>query len=541
MSDTTELEQPKTGIEALRVIDVGVESVTLAAEDGAEFVVPRGTWPGADPTKDQTVDAFVDREDEPHYASVQMGERLGVLNRLETCAREGTEIQGEVIAKVKSGFAVDVGVRAFLPSSQATLRPGGFVPDLVGETLAFQIDTLQTKRMNVVLTRRKILEAERSAAAEQTLARLHEGEVIEGQVVSFTNYGMFVDVGGVDGLVHSSDVRWGRSVDPKSVFELGATIKVKVLEINRAEGKVQLGTKQLTEDPWLRAADELPVGRRLTGTVVSLTKYGAFFEVLPGVEGMVHVSEMSWTERISDPKKIVEAGESHEVVVLDVDSENRRLSLGLKQARPNPWEEWAAKYTNGLEVNGPVSSVTEFGVFINLEPGLDGLVHVSDIRWGERVDKPSELFKKGDEIKAVVLKLDSESQRLSLGIKQLTEDPWKAVAAKYKRGTVISGKVTRLADFGAFVQLEPESLEGLVHVSQLSVDRVEKPADVVTVGQEIEVMVINVDKRQRKVALSVKAIHEGLDDDYKDYMQDEAADFGNPLAAALEKASSKDP
>ncbi|MEO1173539.1 MAG: S1 RNA-binding domain-containing protein, partial [Myxococcota bacterium] len=472
--------------------------------------------------------------------SVQMGERLSLLQSLEAAARDNGEIRGEVVAKVKSGFAVDVGVRAFLPASQATLRPGGFVPDLVGQTLNFQIDTLQLKRMNVVLTRRSILETERAAAAEETLKRLHEGEVVEGQVVSFTNYGMFVDVGGIDGLVHSSDVRWGRSVDPKSVFELGATIKVKVLEVNRAESKVQLGTKQLTDDPWLRVADELPVGRRLSGRVVSLTKYGAFLEVLPGVEGMVHVSEMSWTERVSDPKKIVKAGESHEVVVLDVDQENRRLSLGLKQALPNPWEQWAAKYAIGTEVSGPVSSVTEFGVFINLEPGLDGLVHVSDIRWGERVDKPSELFKKGDDVKAVVLKLDGESQRLSLGIKQLSEDPWKAVASRYKRGTVIKGKVTRLADFGAFVQLEPESVEGLIHISQLSVDRVEKPADVVAVGQDVEAMVVNVDRRQRKVSLSMRAVHEGLDDDYKDYMQDDAADFGNPLAAALQKATAKD-
>ncbi|MEM6731617.1 MAG: S1 RNA-binding domain-containing protein, partial [Myxococcota bacterium] len=374
-------EEPAVGLEELRVHAIDEEHVVLVDEAGLRLPVPKATWPGALPEIGASVDAFVDREDEPAYASVVMAERLRTYAAIEKAAEEKSELEGEVIAKVKSGFSVDVGVRAFLPASQATLRPGGLVPELVGQRLSFNVDSFQPRRMNLVLTRRPILEEERAVAAKETLSRLSEGEVIDGQVVSFTNYGMFVDIGGLDGLVHSSDVRWGRTVDPKGVYELGQKIQVKVLEVDRPKEKIQLGVKQLSEDPWLRASDELPEGRRVSVTVVSLTKYGAFVEVQPGLEGMVHVSEMSWTERVNDPKQKVKVGETVEVVVLDVDHENRRLSLGLKQAQPNPWEAWSAKYTKGLNVTGPVTSITEFGVFISVEPGLDGLVHVSDMKW----------------------------------------------------------------------------------------------------------------------------------------------------------------
>ncbi|MEL6546083.1 MAG: 30S ribosomal protein S1 [Myxococcota bacterium] len=526
---------PKVGIETLSVGTSDETITTLIADDGVQFQVPRSSWSEL-PTEGSSVRAFVDREDEPFFASVKMAEQLSTYDALESAAKAGDEVEGVVVAKVKSGFSVDIGVRAFLPASQATLRQGGLVPELVGERLNFKIDSFQSKRMNVVLTRRPILEAQRADAAKETLNRLSEGEVIGGEVVSFTNYGMFVDVGGVDGLVHQSDVRWGRSVDPKTVFQLGQRIDVKVLSVDRASGKVQLGTKQLSEDPWLKASDEYPEGRRIAGRVVSLTKYGAFVEVQPGLEGMIHVSEMSWTERVSDPKKVVSVGDQVEVVVLDVDHENRRMALGLKQAQPNPWEAWAAKYANGTKVSGPVTSITEFGVFVSLEPGLDGLVHVSDMKWNERVEDPKTLYKKGDEVEAVVLKLDSAGQRMSLGVKQLTEDPWKSIAKRYSRGTAVKGKVTRIADFGAFVEIE-DGLEGLVHISQLSVDRVEKPGDVVTVNQEVETLVVAVDRKQRKIGLSMRAVHEGLDDDYRDYLQNDDAGFANPLANALANVS----
>lgn len=529
----------RVGVETLTVAAYDGETVTLVDENGGRFAVPRASWSHGEPEEGATVAAFVDREDEPFFASISMAEELRIYDAIEAAAKNGTELEGDVVAKVRSGFSVDVGVRAFLPASQATLRPGGSVPELVGQRLRFHVETFQPKRMNVVLTRRAILEAERQETAKATLARLTEGEVVKGQVVSFTPYGMFVDIGGIDGLVHQSDLRWGRPLDPKSAYALGQEVEVKVLAVDKAAAKVQLGIKQLGEDPWLRASDEYPQGRRIRGKVVSLTKYGAFVEVQPGLEGMVHVSEMSWTERVNDPKRIVSVGEAIDVVVLDVDHENRRMSLGLKQAQPNPWEAWAAQYVNGTRVSGPVTSITEFGVFVNVEPGLDGLVHVSDMKWNERVEDPKALFKKGDEVEAVVLKLDSEGQRLSLGIKQLSEDPWKSIVKRYSRGTAIKGKVTRLADFGAFVEVE-QGLEGLVHVSQLSVERVEKPAEVVTVGQEVEALVINVDRKQRKVSLSMRAVHEGLDDDYRDYLQDEAPGFGNPLAEALSKASGKD-
>ncbi len=528
----------KVGLETLKLAEIDDGSLALVDGDGVRFTVPRTSWAGGEPVQGAEVEAFVDREEEPFYASLLMAEQLRTYERIEDAAKNGTELEGEVVAKVKSGFAVDVGVRAFLPASQATLRPGGLVPELVGERLRFRVESFQSKRMNLVLTRRPILEEERQVAAKETLARLTESEVLEGQVVSFTNYGMFVDIGGVDGLVHQSDVRWGRPLDPKTAYELGQKIEVKVLSVERAAGKVQLGIKQLSEDPWLRASDEYPAGRRIPAKVVSLTKYGAFVEVQPGLEGMVHVSEMSWTERVNDPKQVLKVGEAIEVVVIDVDHENRRMSLGLKQAQPNPWEAWSAKYVNGTKVSGPVTSITEFGVFVNVEPGLDGLVHVSDMKWHERVEDPKTLFKKGDEVEAVVLKLDSEGQRLSLGIKQLTEDPWKSIAKRYSRGMAIKGKITRVVDFGAFVQLE-EGLEGLVHVSQIAVERVEKPGDVVTTGQEVEALVVAVDRKQRKVSLSMRAVHEGLDDDYRDYLQDDAPGFGNPLADALAKASGK--
>ncbi|MEL6339378.1 MAG: 30S ribosomal protein S1 [Myxococcota bacterium] len=532
-------DRPRVGIETLKVSQIEAESMVLVDENGSQLEVAIDGASDVSVEPGSSITAFVDREDEPAFASIAMAERLEVYRVIERAASDDTIIEGDVVARVKGGFAVDVGARAFLPMRQATLRSNGLEPDLVGQRLAFKVDTFQPRRFNVVLTRRPILEVERAVQAEQTLNAISEGEVVSGTVVGFTRYGMFVDIGGIDGLVHQSDLHWGRPGDPSQLFSIGESVKTKVLGVERDAQKVQLGVKQLTEDPWLRVTESFPIDQRVQGRVVSLTRYGAFVEVAPGLEGMVHVSEMSWTERIQNPKQKVSPGDSVEVVVLDIDQENRRLSLGLKQATPNPWEDWAKRYKKGTHVKGKVSSITEFGVFIGVEPGLDGLVHVSDIRWNERVDDPSTLFQKGQDVEAVVLKVDPEAQRMSLGVKQLTEDPWKLIARRYPRGTTVKGKVVRVTDFGAFVELE-DDVEGMIHVSQLAVERVERPTDVVTVGQEVEAVVTNLDTRQHRIALSIRGLQEGLDNDYRDYLEEEASAFSNSMATAFEKSSTRE-
>ncbi len=427
-------------------------------------------------------------------------------------------VKGTVISRVKGGLSVRIGDRksgiiAFLPFSQIDLRPLREPESLVGTELECAILKCNRKRENIVVSRRAILEKDRAAKRAETLKTLEEGQEREGIVKNITDYGVFVDLGGIDGLLHITDISWGRIEHPSKLFKVGDTIKVKVLSYEPETEKVSLGIKQLTEDPWARAEEKYPVGARVTGKVVSLTDYGAFIELEEGVEGLVHVSEMSWTKRIRRPSQIVSVGDQVEAVVLKVDLENKRISLGLKQIEPNPWDLIEERYPQGTVIEGKVKNVTEFGLFIGIEEGIDGLVHISDLSWSKRIKHPSELFKKGQSIQAVVLNIDKEKERFSLGVKQLHPDPWESAPERYPVGSMVTGKITNVTDFGIFVELE-EGVEGLVHVSEIGPGKVKTPVGQYEPGEEISAKVIHVAPIERRIGLSLKRIAEDEERSY---------------------------
>jgi small subunit ribosomal protein S1 len=435
-------------------------------------------------------------------------------------ARDGV-IEGIIVGKVKGGLKVDVGVPAFLPGSHADLRPTRNLDRYISQRTHFAVLKFNRARGNVVVSRRAVMERERAQLKEETLKVLEEGVILEGVVKNITDYGAFVDLGGIDGLLHVTDMSWGRVNRPADIIGVGDRLKVVVLKYDAERGRVSLGMKQIMPDPWSSVAERHPIGSRIRGKVVSLADYGAFVELEPGIEGLVHVSEMSWTKRIAHPSKVVNVGDEVDVIVLDVDTANRRISLGLKQAEPNPWEMVRVNHPIGSHIKGAVKNVTDFGVFVGVEEGIDGLVHISDFHWTKKVRHPSEMFKKGDEVEAVVLGIDVENERISLGIKQLTEDPWLNMSERYPVGTRVKGKITSVADFGVFVEIE-EGVEGLIHVSQLSSERIDKPQTLFENGQEIEAEVTSVDTRDRKIALSVKALRRSEErEEIESYLQRE--------------------
>ncbi|WP_224983231.1 30S ribosomal protein S1 [Geomonas agri] len=455
-------------------------------------------------------------------------------------AGEGGTIEGKITGKVKGGMTVDVGVEAFLPASQVDLRPGGNMDRFIGQTYEFRILKLNRKRGNLVLSRRVLLEEERDKARTETLATLKEGDVVNGVVKNIAEYGAFVDLGGVDGLLHVTDMSWGRLGHPSEMVKVGDTVKVMVLKYDREKGKISLGLKQTVPDPWLNVADRYQEGERVSGKVVSLTDYGAFISLEDGIEGLVHVSEMSWTRRVRHPSEILKVGEEVEAVILGVDPGNRRISLGLKQTEVNPWTVIGERYPVGTKIEGQIKNITDFGVFIGIEDGIDGLVHVSDISWTRRVKHPGELFSKGQTVQAVVLNIDVENERLSLGIKQLVQDPWEEIPRKYKPGSKVKGKVTSVTDFGIFVEIE-EGIEGLIHVSEISYEKVASPKDFANVGDELEAVVLNVDMVEKKIALSIKALQTAMEKaEMASYMgsQGEAtSSFGDLLKEKLKKST----
>jgi small subunit ribosomal protein S1 len=432
-------------------------------------------------------------------------EQLKVWRDIEEAFNNNAAVEGIVTGKVKGGLKVDVGVPAFLPGSHADLRPARNLDRYIGQRGRFAILKFNRARGNVVVSRRAILERERESLKEETMKVLEEGVILEGVVKNITDYGAFVDLGGLDGLLHVTDMSWGRVGHPSDVVEVGQRVKVVVLKYDAERGRVSLGMKQILPDPWASVAERYPANMRVHGKVVSLADYGAFIELEPGVEGLVHVSEMSWTKRISHPSKVIEPGQEVDVIVLDVDPSQRRISLGLKQAAANPWETLRIQHPIGSHVSGTVKHITDFGVFVGLEEGIDGLVHVSDLHWTKKVRHPSELYKKGDPLEAIVLDIDVEQERVALGVKQLGEDPWARISERYPQGARTTGKVTTVTDFGVFVELE-EGIEGLIHVSQLSHERIDKPQDHFQVGQTIEAEVSQVDPKERKIGLSVKAL-----------------------------------
>jgi small subunit ribosomal protein S1 len=440
--------------------------------------------------------------------SKEKAEKVTVWRDVSRSCREGEIMEGEVISKVKGGLSVDIGgVHAFLPGSQIDLKPVRNLDALIGQRLKFKVIKFNRKRNNIVLSRRALLEEERKQLREETLKNLKEGEIVEGTVKNLTDYGAFVDLGGIDGLLHITDMAWGRIGHPSEKLSVGDQIKVKVLHYDREKEKVSLGLKQVLPDPWETVQERYPVGTRMRGRVVNITDYGVFVELEEGVEGLIHISELTWSKKVRHPSKIVHMGDTVEVMVLDCDPTKRRISLGMKQTEPNPWTLIEEKYPVGTKVVGKVKSVTDFGIFIGFEEGVDGLVHVSEMSWTKKIRHPSELYKKGQEVEAVVLNIDPKNERFSLGIKQLTADPWREVGRRYRRGEVVTGKVTNVTDFGAFVELE-EGIEGLVHVSEISREKIEKPSDVLKVGDTVSAMVLHIDPHERRIGLSMKGLAE---------------------------------
>lgn len=414
-------------------------------------------------------------------------------------------IEGTVIAKVKGGLSVDIGVTAFLPGSQIDLRPVRNMDVFIGKTYKFKVIKFNKKRGNIVLSRRALLEQERESMKAQTLDQIKEGATVKGSVKNITDYGAFIDLGGMDGLLHITDMSWGRIKHPSELINVGDEIDVKVLKYDTEKDRVSLGMKQLHADPWESVKDKFPVGTKLKGKIVSLAEYGAFVELAEGVEGLIHVSEMSWTKRVKHPSQVVNVGDEVDVIVLEVDFANRRISLGMKQLQANPWVEMKESYAPGTIIEGEVKSITDFGIFVGVEEGVDGLVHISDFSWTKRVNNPSEMFQKGQKVRAVVLGVDIENERFSLGIKQLEGDPWANIESKYGVGTQHNVKVTKVADFGVFVELESD-IEGLIHISELTTERINKPEEFCKVGDMVKAEVISIDKDARKIGLSSKLV-----------------------------------
>src|ERR1051326_2080658 len=437
--------------------------------------------------------------------SRQRAENMKVWEDIEKAAHDGTGVEGVIVAKVRGGFKVDLGVPAFLPGSHVDIRPTRNLDRFLGTRDKFAVLKFNRARGNVVVSRRALLEKERDSLKKEILKVLEEGVILEGTVKNITSYGAFVDLGGIDGILHISDMSWGRIGHPSEMVNVGDRIKVVVLKFDAERERISLGMKQIMPDPWNTVAEKYAIGTRLQGKVVSLVDYGAFVELEKGVEGLIHISEMSWTKKIAHPSKVVKVGETVEVIVLNVDPNHRRISLGLKQVMPNPWEQAKEKYPVGTVIKGPVRSVTDFGIFVGVEDGIDGLVHVSDLHWTKKVKHPSELYKKGDIVEAKVLGVDVQNERFSLGIKQLSTDPWHVIAQKYPVGSKVKGEVASVPDFGVFVRLE-EGIEGLIHVSQLSTERVDKPQSLYKPGDELEAEVISIDPKERRIALSIKAL-----------------------------------
>jgi small subunit ribosomal protein S1 len=425
-------------------------------------------------------------------------------NKIAGVFQEDGLIKGKVKSVVKGGLMVNIGVEAFLPASQIDIVPPKDLQQFVGNTYDFKIVKINDDRRNVVLSRRELIEQERSEKRQKFMDSVNVGDRVNGTVKNLTDFGAFIDLDGMDGLLHITDMSWGRLGHPSELVKVGQQVEVQVLDINKEKERVSLGLKQLQKNPWDQIEERFPAGQKVKGKITNLVPYGAFVELEEGVEGLIHVSELSWTKRIMRPSDILSVGQEVEAVVLGVNKDEQKISLGLRQLEANPWDEIEKKFTIGSRVKGTIRNMTAYGAFVELDEGIDGMIHVSDLSWTRKINHPSEVFKKGDEVEAEVIDIDKTNQRISLGIKQLSEDPWKNIDQKYKIGDLVKGQVTKLASFGAFVQLQ-DDIDGLVHISQLSEDHVAKVKDVLKVGQEVEARVIKVDKIERRIGLSIKA------------------------------------
>ncbi|MGA7887596.1 MAG: 30S ribosomal protein S1 [Acidobacteriaceae bacterium] len=482
------------------VVDVGMKSEGLIP---IEQVVDHTGTPKLQPG--QAVEVVIEREEPEggYLLSYEKAQRLRVWDTIEKAHNEKTPVTGTVVGRVKGGLTVDIGIKAFLPGSQLELRPVRNLDTYIGQPIEVRVIKLNKKRGNVVVSRKEILEEEQTERRSKTLEHLEEGAILTGTVKNLTDYGAFVDLGGIDGLLHITDMSWGRLTHPRDLVNVADEIQVKVLKFDKEKQRVSLGFKQLTPDPWLDAAERYPIGAHVRGRVLSVTDYGAFVELEQGIEGLVHVSEMTWSKRMKHPSKIVKPGEEVETVILQVNPADRRISLGMKQLLENPWEHLGDKYPTGATVEGRVRNLTDFGAFIEIEDGIDGLVHVSNLSWTKRVKHPSEVLKKGEKVRAVVLGVEPENRRLSLGIKQLQPDVWETFFAQHRVGDVVHGKVLRTAQFGAFVEIA-EGVEGLCHVSEAT-DAHGAPVKLEQ-GDEREFKIIRMNPEEKKVALSLRAV-----------------------------------
>ena len=443
-------------------------------------------------------------EDGNLVLSKEKADKMKIWEELEQLFNDGKSIDGKIVARIKGGMMVDIGVKAFLPGSQIDLHPVRDLDGLVGRTFPLKIIKINHRRGNVVVSRRVLLEETRDSKRKTTLSTLKEGQLIQGIVKNITDYGAFIDLGGIDGLLHITDMSWGRVGHPSEMFNIGDKAEVSVLKYDRETGRISLGLKQKSADPWTGVASKYAVGTRVKGRVVSLTDYGAFIELEPGVEGLVHVSVMSWTHEVRHPSRVVSIGDQVEAAVLNVDQASRKISLGMKQTAPNPWDMVEGKYAIGTHIEGKVKSLTDFGAFVGLEEGIDGLIHISDMSWTKHIKHPSELFKKGQKVEVVVLRIDKEKERLSLGYKQLKSDPWNdEIPSRYAVGDVAVGKVSKVADFGIFVELDG-GVEGLIHISETGLDPQAKLEEKFKVQDEVTAKIIKVDREERKIALSLR-------------------------------------
>jgi small subunit ribosomal protein S1 len=498
-----------------RVVYVGTGEVLVDVGYKSEGAIPIEEFhrAGKLPNVGDEIDVYLEAKEDSEgliVLSKDKADKIRVWDAVTQAYEKGAPVEGRVVEVVKGGLAVDVGVKAFLPGSQVDLRPVKNLGSMVGQTIRAKVIKLNRRRGNVVLSRRSVLEEEREEKKKHTLEVLHEGLVLIGTVKNITDYGAFIDLGGIDGLLHVTDMSWGRIGHPSEIFNVGDQVEVVVLHFDRETGRVSLGYKQKSSDPWEHVEDKYASGTKTRGRVVSLTNYGAFIELEPGVEGLVHVSEMSWTRRVRHPSKLVNVGDEVDVLVLDVNRAAKRISLGMKQVEPDPWTTIEERYRPGTRVQGRVRNLTDFGAFIELEPGVDGLLHISDMSWTRNVGHPSEILRKGQELETQILNLDRENKRISLGLKQIQPDPWTTVAQRYPMGSRVTGKVVRLTDFGAFVELEA-GVDGLLHISQMSNRPISRPDEVVNVGDELTLLVIRVDPNERRIGLSLKELAHAIE------------------------------
>jgi len=488
------------------LVDIGYKS---------EGVIPASEFEDPD-------DVEVGDEIEVLLERLENDEGMVVLSKEKAAARQNWEkivnvfkgeglIKGKVRSVVKGGLTVNVGVEAFLPASQIDIIPPKDLQQFVGNTYDFKIVKINEDRKNVVLSRREIIEQERSEKRQAFLGTVSVGDRVAGTVKNITDFGAFVDLDGIDGLLHVTDMSWARLTHPSELLKVGQQLEVQVLDINKEKERVSLGLKQMQSNPWDKIEERFPVGRKVSGKVTNLMPYGAFVQIEEGVEGLIHVSELSWTKRIARPSDVLTLGQEVEALVLGVNKEELKISLGVRQLEPNPWDEIEVRYMIGKQVKGKVRNMTAYGAFVELEEGIDGMIHVSDLSWTRKINHPSEVLKKSDEVEAVVIDIDKANQRISLGVKQLENDPWKEIDTKFRIGDLVKGTVSKLTNFGAFVQL-PDDIDGLVHISQISEDRIEKVKDALKVGQEVEARVIKVDKAERRIGLSIKAANYGEED-----------------------------